>query len=82
MQNKLAMLEWDANTPYTERFAFRGNFASKVYGDSKYQLVGKDPLNGSTTIKKYGGERMIGFGLLTESMRNNHCSGWGGIDYQ
>jgi len=59
MDNSTNMLEWDANTPHADKFAFRGNFVTKVYGAGYYhQLKAKDPLSkGSTlikaTIKKY-----------------------------
>jgi len=74
-------IEWDANTPHAEKFGFRGKFAYKVYGDGNlHQLVAKDPLKGSATIKatikKYSVKKWeIGFGLLTETRRNQKCSG-------
>jgi len=54
-------IEWHTSTPNADKFALRGNFVSKVYGDEfAYQLVGQAPLpKGSTTlkatIKKYHG---------------------------
>jgi len=67
-------IEWDANTPHADKFAFRDNFVCKVYGDGYHQLVAKAPLDRSTTIKatikQYNGWGEIGFGLLTESRRN------------
>jgi hypothetical protein len=68
------MFEWDANRLNAGKFAFRGNFVSKLYGDDLDQLLTKDPLTRSitikATIKKYGGYEEIGIGLLTESRRN------------
>jgi hypothetical protein len=86
---KNSTIQWDANTPHADKFAFRGGFASKVYGNC-HQLVAKDHLpKGSTTIKatikqygKSGRIRWIGFGVLTESRRNVSCSGWIGSEYQ
>jgi len=67
--------------PHANKFAFRDNFVSKVYGDDWHQLVAKAPLKESTVIKanikKYGsgGFRGIAFGLLTQSKKNELCSG-------
>jgi len=74
---KNSTIQWDANTPHADKFAFRGGFASKVYGYG-HQLVAKDHLpKGSTTIKatikRY--REGIAFGLLTESRRNEVWSG-------
>jgi len=73
-------IEWDANTPHAKEFAFRGGFVSKVYGNDCHQLVAKDHLpKGSTTIKatikQYGENGDIAFGLITESRRNQQWSG-------
>jgi len=83
------MVEWDTNTRYADKFAFKGNFVYKVYGNNYHQLVAKDPLKGSTTIKatikKYsdiGFYGEIAFGLFTESRRNALWSGGYGDDHQ
>jgi len=71
----LAQLKWDTTTSYANNFAIQNNTIRRVSGDKNfYQLVGSDPLKGSitikATIKNYGGDCAIGFGLLTESRRN------------
>jgi len=49
---------WDLSTPYTDRFAIKGNTITMIKEDIRdgkiysYQLVGSDHLpKGSTTIK-------------------------------
>jgi len=76
----LTSISWDRSTPHADKFAIKGNTITKISG-GLYQLVGSDPLpKGSTTIKatikKYGGWGEIGFGLLTESRRNEQWSGY------
>jgi len=73
---------WDKSTPHAYKFAIKGNTITMIKGDDRdwYQLVGSDHLpKGSTTIKatikQYRGGYSIAFGLLTESRRNERCSG-------
>jgi len=75
-------IKWDMTTLHAKKYTIEGNTITKIDdGDWWYQLVGSDPLpKGLTTlkatIKKYGSKyEQIGFGLLTESRRNEEYSG-------